>query len=137
MTSYQKTKSGIVGTWVMDGYQGTGDLGAPYTSLGWNDPWPYEKTDYYKYIFSSNGTVTDNDNNTYNYTVTINESEKVYYGNDNDDYYWPFSKGSVILNIKDSYDSKFYVEIKNDGLLYFYKVQLGSGGEPKYRYRKQ
>ncbi len=134
VSSYQKTKTGIIGTWVMESYQGDVSLGNPYTSVGWNDPWPYEKSQWYKYTFSNDGTVIDNENNANQYTITLDESEKVHYGKDNDDYFWPFSQGAVVLSIA---HEKFYVEIKNDGLLYFYKAQLGYGGEPKYRYKKQ
>lgn len=137
--SYQKTKNGIIGTWVMDGYHDLSRSSNPYINLGWNDPWPYQNFEQFKYTFSTQGNLTDNRGGIYGYSIVMDETTKVYYGKDNDNFYWPFSKGSVVLTIQNKYITKYYVEIKNDGMLYLYNYEASTGGSgvPKYRYKKQ
>lgn len=135
--TYNTLKSGIVGTWIMDGYQGVGRIGNPYISTGWNEDMTYWVDHYnYKLVFSNDGKVTDNRGDTFSYSVYMDKEKEVYYGEDNSDYYWPFKKGVVVLKIDNGYGNN-YAEIKKDGKLYIYNASLGIDGEPKFRFKKQ
>ena len=145
---YQKTKANIIGTWVLDAefnnVVGPNTLGSK-SHLGWDSNDPYEifpNLPYYKYTFKSDGTFTDKNGETYTYNIQINEKEAAYYTRGEDSEYWPFKKGVIVLKFDDAYYEKayvkeFYIEIRDDNMLYLYSTSLGKSGLPKYRYKRQ
>lgn len=140
--TYEKLRSEISGTWVMDGYHTSSPI-SQLQSLGWEENLTYwAKTTIYKLTFTSDWKVTDNDGNNSTYTIYMDESKNVYYGSDNDSFNWPFTTGAVYLklngDIDPSYYNPYYAEIKSDGKLYLYNTaaDLGGDGRPKYRYRR-
>ncbi len=137
-TAYKRLQTSIIGTWVMESYYDIHRSGNPYSSLEWNDPWPYANVSSYKYVFNSDGKVTDNRGNTYTYSVYIDENKIPYYTEKKQSGCWPYSKGVIYLKLESEY-SPFYAEIKSDGMLYLYNTVDTTGGDgvPHYRYKRQ
>lgn len=140
--SYNNVKSKIVGTWVMDAYHSTSRITNPYTSLGWDEEvWAWVNSEVYKYTFTSDGKVTDNKNNTYNYTISVDYDKVAYYNITNDalNIHYPYSKGVVKLALSDKYNTVYFIEIQSNGKLYLYNTVMSTGGEGvgKYRYKKE
>ena len=134
--AYIKVQENIVGDWIMDAYYDE-DTFNPYIGNGWNNPWPYEGLEQYKYTFYSNGTVIDGSGNSYNYNVEIDKNKQVVLSCKNG--YWPFRYGAIILkfdNYTGLFSSSHYVIMKEDGLMYFYQTG-NANGLVQYRYIKQ
>ena len=145
--SYQKTKANIIGTWILEAqYHSSNnpeDLGGIYNIIGWDNNDEYGAFQYnycYKFIFKSDGTFTNKDNEVYNYSIELNENKDVFFTSEQNSEYWPFKKGTIVLKFDDNFYKKKYIKeflvvIKNDGMLYLYYPD--ANGRPKYRYRKQ
>jgi hypothetical protein len=131
-------KSSINGTWVMEAYYDENRSGNPYIKFGWNNPWPYDNLDNYKYTFTSDGKVTDNKGKTFSYSIYMDENKKPYYTEKKQKDCWPYEKGVIYLKLETEY-RPFYAEIKSDGMLYLYNTVDTTGGDgvPKFRYKKQ
>lgn len=137
-SAYKKLQTSIVGTWIMESYYDENRYGNPYVKYGWNDSWPYNKAQQYKYVFNSDGKVIDNSSKTYSYSLYMDENIIPDYIDTKNKGCWPYSKGVIYLKIESEY-SPFYAEIKNDGMLYLYNTVPTTGGDgvPKYRYKRQ
>ena len=140
--TYEKLRSEISGTWVMDGYYSNSRL-FETQPLGWEEDLTYwVNNTMYRLTFTSDGKVTDNDGNNSTYTIYVDEDKKAYYSSDYDPDYWPFRVGAVYLKLNrdlaPSYHNPYYAEIKSDGRLYLYNTVMGIGGDgvPDYRYRR-
>lgn len=143
-TSFKYLKNNIYGTWILDGYHSTSRPSNPYQSLGWDENMIFhEHNDYFKLSFTKDGAFKDSKDQNGTFSIYVDEKKEVYYGNDNDDFYWPFKMGAIYLKIdaKPTFYSTIphYAEIKSDGKLYLYNSEPTTGGDgvPKYRYKRQ
>lgn len=146
LASYQNTKTNIIGTWVMEGkYHNSSS--SPSIKIGWNnnDEYGFFKLNpYYLLSFKSDGTLTDKDGETFAYSIVLDENDTAY---DNSvekgiSAYWPYSKGVVKLVFDDAFVHKaiykeVFVEIRTDGMLYFYDTTIPTKGIPIYRFKRQ
>lgn len=142
--AYQNLKNNISGSWEMDAYHSTSRPDNPYQSLGWDEDMSFmDLNTLYKLSFTKEGNFSDYKGNRGTYSIYLDEDKKVYYGEDNSNFYWPFNTGAIYLKIscgeKFPYNQPYYAEIKNDGKLYLYNIEPTTGGDgvPHYRYKRQ
>lgn len=139
-SSFQKTKNNIVGTWILEARYNP-STSNPYIKLGWDNSDElglFKHNPFYKFVFKNNGTFTDKDDGTFNFSIEFDKDRDAYYTKEHYSEYWPFSNGVIVLKFDEKYLMRsVLVEIRKDGMLYFYDSTLGNSGLPLYRYKKQ
>ena len=129
ISAYEKVKTGIIGNWVEEARY-TVISTKPYIHDGWNE------NNYEKFTFTAN-EVTNRNGETSKYTLTIDETSKVYFNSSKNANYWPFVQGKIVLSFNLGYQETKLVELRDDGKLYIYGDTKTTEGIPYYRMKRQ
>ena len=129
ISAYEKVKTGIIGNWIEEARY-TENSTNPYIHNGWNE------NNYEKFTFTAN-EVTNRNGETSKYTLTLDETSKVYFNSSKNANYWPFVQGKIVLSFNLGYQETKLVELRDDGKLYIYGGTKTTEGIPYYRMKRQ